>query len=193
MNESEIFKECVNHYEEVSQILMAIEELSELIVELCHSLRAVKPFNLKRITEEIADAKLMLDQLQYIFHVSDVDLSRIRESKISRLKGLLAEVNKESNEIGSKEDKAVSGMALHSDSDVKALLTVRLKNMKRKFIRVTLPYKYIPCDGYIDFNSLPEGYNAFVNMDLDGCEGCFIDTIRGGDGFKVEVLSEEDD
>jgi len=89
MDDEELFKECVNHWGTTSQILMVIEELSELIVELCHSLRANKPFNIEQITEELADAKLMLDQLQFIFNISDIELNNIRKMKMKRIKELI--------------------------------------------------------------------------------------------------------
>jgi len=84
-----VFQECVDLWGEVSQILMAVEELNELSVELLHALRANKPFDIDRITEEIADVDLMIDQLKFIFSISDEDLHKAREKKIQRLKEII--------------------------------------------------------------------------------------------------------
>ena len=56
---------AVNKYGADSQVKKAIEELAELQVELCHYLcgRA----ELSRISEEMADVRIMLEQLLIIF------------------------------------------------------------------------------------------------------------------------------
>jgi len=89
IDEFRLYRKCVDQWGETSQILMCIEELNELAVELCHSLRAIKPFNMENIIGEIADVKLMLDQLQYILKISDGKLENVRHKKIERLKKLL--------------------------------------------------------------------------------------------------------
>lgn len=89
IDEFRLYKKCVDQWGTTSQILMVIEELNELAIELCHSLRVNKPFNIEHITEEIVDVKLMLDQLQYILKISDGKLKNVRYKKIERLKELL--------------------------------------------------------------------------------------------------------
>ncbi|MBA7493369.1 hypothetical protein ES702_03927 [subsurface metagenome] len=84
-----LFKECVIRWGNTSQLLMAIEEMNELSVELCHQLRANKPHDVDRIIEEITDVKLMMDQIQFIFNISDGKLDIMRSKKIQRLKKLL--------------------------------------------------------------------------------------------------------
>jgi len=68
---------------------MAVEELNELSIELLHALRANKPFDIDRIMDEIADVDLMIDQLKFIFSISDEDLSKAKEKKIQRLKEII--------------------------------------------------------------------------------------------------------
>jgi len=88
-NDFILFKECVIRWGNTSQIIMAIEELNELSVELCHQLRANKPHDVIKIIEELTDVKLMLDQIQFIFNISDGKLNNMRHKKIQRLKKLL--------------------------------------------------------------------------------------------------------
>lgn len=52
-----------------SQCKMAIEEMSELTKEICKNFRG-KP-NIDRIAEEIADVKIMLEQLEIIYDCVD--------------------------------------------------------------------------------------------------------------------------
>jgi len=85
----QIYKNCIAQWGETSQILMVIEELNELAVVLCHSLRANKPFDLDHIKEEMADVQIMLEQLKVILSISDVELSEERQKKLQRVKELL--------------------------------------------------------------------------------------------------------
>jgi hypothetical protein len=61
----EIFKQAVDRWGSDLQIVVAIEELAELQKELCKSLRGNG--DTEAISEEMADVKLMLSQLEYIF------------------------------------------------------------------------------------------------------------------------------
>ena len=72
----------INHYGKTAQTVKAMEELSELIVELA------KAFNgqgdVSHIAEEMADVHVMLDQLQIIFNIDDRVLEVIATEKIRR-------------------------------------------------------------------------------------------------------------
>lgn len=94
MNDAQLFQDCIDTWGTTSQILMAIEELNELGVVLCHSLRANKPFDLDSITEEITDVQLMIDQLVHLFGLTDIQLFKIRQGKIDRLRELLEDESK---------------------------------------------------------------------------------------------------
>lgn len=91
VNNKKLFDNCIEKWGRHSQILMAIEELSELMTVLCHSLRKNKLFSKNHLTEELADVKLMLDEVQYIFHISDVKLKLARNLKILRVEKMLNE------------------------------------------------------------------------------------------------------
>jgi NTP pyrophosphatase (non-canonical NTP hydrolase) len=64
-----------------SQVDVAIEEMSELIKELCKHKRGIG--NLEHITEELADATIMLEQLRLIFDIND-EVEEAMERKLLR-------------------------------------------------------------------------------------------------------------
>lgn len=64
----ELCQTIANHYGLSSQMLMCIEEMSELTKELCKYHRCIgKEAN---IIDEIADVKIMVEQLEYIFGIN---------------------------------------------------------------------------------------------------------------------------
>ena len=64
----EICQTIANFYGDDSQMYMAIEEMSELTKEICKYKRL--PNNYEKIADEIADVKIVIEQLEYIFGVS---------------------------------------------------------------------------------------------------------------------------
>lgn len=77
-----------------SQIILAVEEMSELIVELLHHLRG-RPA--KGVTEEIADVMIMMEQLRMLFGEEEVD--NWIEIKTNRLQArIMFEEYEEKNE-----------------------------------------------------------------------------------------------
>lgn len=65
MTRDEILKNALKHYGANSQRIVAIEEMSELIKELCKVARCEE--NIAHIAEEIADVRIMLDQMEILF------------------------------------------------------------------------------------------------------------------------------
>ena len=65
----EELKQILDNYGVVSQMNVAIEEMSELIKELCKYNREETPSfeRVKHIIEEMADTQIMLNQLRLIF------------------------------------------------------------------------------------------------------------------------------
>ena len=59
------YKVAIEFYGEDVQLTVAIEELSELIKELCKYKRDIS--RIDNIAEEMADVKVMLNQLEIIF------------------------------------------------------------------------------------------------------------------------------
>lgn len=71
------------------QIVVAIEELSELQKELCKSLR--DKTNKDNIIEEMADCIIMINQMQLFFKISEIELNKMIEQKLNRTKERLLE------------------------------------------------------------------------------------------------------
>lgn len=65
-----------------NQMVVAIEEMSELQKELAKFLRGKGRY--KAVVEELADAMVMLEQIKCIFAVSDDELEKAMNEKVMR-------------------------------------------------------------------------------------------------------------
>ena len=83
MDSKEIYTKLLELYGD-KQIIIAIEELSELQKELCKALRYNS--NYDNIVEEIADVEIMLEQMKLYFNILNKDLERMKKLKIKRTK-----------------------------------------------------------------------------------------------------------
>lgn len=77
----------INKYQS-TQVIVAIEELSELQKELCKHLRNVsgEVSNKKAIIEEIADVEFMLAQMKVYFEINQEDIDNQINWKMERTK-----------------------------------------------------------------------------------------------------------
>ena len=91
-NEKEIYHNLIKKYGK-QQIIVAIEELSELQKELCKHLR--DQTNEKAIIEEICDVQIMLEQIILYFGISALDLDTVKRWKLERTKDRLLAEEKE--------------------------------------------------------------------------------------------------
>ena len=82
-NQKSVYVKLIEKYKD-KQLIVAIEELSELQKELCRALRG-KP-NKEDIIEELADVLIMLDQLKIYFKIEDDEIRDIIDQKIERTK-----------------------------------------------------------------------------------------------------------
>ena len=79
MNDStELLSRAIAHYGMCSQMIVAVEELSELQKELCKNLRN------ENNVDHIADVKIMLEQLEIVFGCTD-SVRHWRNFKLQRL------------------------------------------------------------------------------------------------------------
>lgn len=83
MNRKELYTKLLNLYGD-KQIIIAIEELSELQKELCKSLR--NNYNYGNIVEEIADVEIMLEQMKIYFEINEDEIEEMKEIKTKRTK-----------------------------------------------------------------------------------------------------------
>lgn len=77
----ETCKSIANHYGRESQVLIAIEEMSELTKELCKYFRRYD--RKKEIIEEVADAQIMLEQIIELFGINN-EVDRMVDYKLNR-------------------------------------------------------------------------------------------------------------
>ena len=78
-----VLKSLVGKYGD-KQIIVCIEEMSELTKELCKNLRG--HYNLNKIYEEMADVYIMLYQMQILLKIDDEVLDDMIDKKIQRTK-----------------------------------------------------------------------------------------------------------
>ncbi len=88
ISEAEVLQRALDTYGSTMQIVVMMEEMSELQKELCKYLRGRGSF--EHIAEEIADVEIMLEQMKMLFCCTD-DVRNERRRKVERLKGRLDE------------------------------------------------------------------------------------------------------
>lgn len=74
----------LDYYGQDNQLNVAIEEMSELVKEICKYKRGSK--NRDAIIEETADVIIMIGNLRQIFNMTDDEINRIISFKQARLK-----------------------------------------------------------------------------------------------------------
>lgn len=82
IEERKIFLKAIVHYGIENQKNQAVEEMSELIKEICKANRGM--MNLENFAEEIADVEIMVDQLKIIYSLGE-SVDRYRTYKLKRL------------------------------------------------------------------------------------------------------------
>lgn len=78
----DLYSRAVNTYGETSRLILAIEEMSELIKELSKYIRGRQ--NIGGICEEMADVEIMLEQLKIVFR-NRAAVDYHRSQKLQRL------------------------------------------------------------------------------------------------------------
>lgn len=85
-----VCESAVHTWGKEHQKLIAIEEMSELTKALCKDTRYPNtPAVLDNVAEEIADVRIMLDQLEHIFACSE----QVRKYKHKKIKRLADRIN----------------------------------------------------------------------------------------------------
>lgn len=86
MADIDIYKKAINTFGESAQMIVALEECSELQKEITKLLRGKG--NLEHLAEEMADAEIMLEQLKLIFGLHS-QVTKVKGEKIARLKRVI--------------------------------------------------------------------------------------------------------
>ena len=84
----QIYQAACEKYGIDSQIVIAIEEMSELTKEICNISRGQR--NIESLAEEIADVTIMMEQLRVIYDINDLTCDHM-DAKIRRLQIRLEE------------------------------------------------------------------------------------------------------
>lgn len=91
----EIFRRALEAFGAQAQMMMAIEEMSELTKEICKNGRGQE--NATHIAEEIADVEIMLCQMKMLFDCAG-QVETFRRYKLERLTGRIKEVKDHKHE-----------------------------------------------------------------------------------------------
>ena len=83
ISDAEVLHRALDTYGSALQIVVMMEEMSELQKELCKYLRG--KYSPANIAEEIADVEIMLEQMKMLFCCAD-DVHDVRRRKVERLK-----------------------------------------------------------------------------------------------------------
>lgn len=94
MNKEELYRKALDKWGESAQILLAIEEMGELIQVLSKSLNGRR--RMPDIRIEIADVQIMIEQLRLIFGGDPID--EIVEVRLERLSRLIKPISKDTSE-----------------------------------------------------------------------------------------------
>jgi uncharacterized protein YabN with tetrapyrrole methylase and pyrophosphatase domain len=89
--EQKIFRDAIDYFGDTSQKIMVIEEMSELMKELCKELR--DRGNIDNIAEEVADVEITLSQIKIIYDIEDA-VAKQRDYKLNRFANRMIELKK---------------------------------------------------------------------------------------------------
>ena len=97
MNEQEILKKAIETYGEREQSAVAMEECGELIRAINKMHRNQSVENRNELISEIADVKIMIEQLVLMYKLDPIDIQRMKYYKISRLEDRLEKLKSEAS------------------------------------------------------------------------------------------------
>ena len=81
----ELYQQALEKWGRTTQLIVAVEEMAELIIEICHDLRGNRGDNSDAISEEIADNEIMLEQLKFTIFKNSFQVMMKKKSKLNRL------------------------------------------------------------------------------------------------------------
>lgn len=84
LTQDEALRIIVNHYGQKKQEVQAVQELSELILLLTARSDQRKGNYKQRVTEEIADTQIMIEQIKIMNGIRDEDVTQVTVNKLER-------------------------------------------------------------------------------------------------------------
>lgn len=82
-----IINQAIKEYGEKHQLIIAIQELAELIKEITDDIRGIGTRD--NIITEIVDVQIVIQELIIIYDISDAELYAESQYKLKRLKGYM--------------------------------------------------------------------------------------------------------
>lgn len=79
---AKVYRRAIQENGAATQLVVAIEELSEVTKELCKQMRGLG--DLDALAEEIADATIVLEEMRLLFNINN-RVSACMDSKVKRL------------------------------------------------------------------------------------------------------------
>lgn len=80
---AQVYAQAIDTFGASVQMVVAIEELSEIQKEICKALRG--QVNLPHLAEEIADATIMLEQIRMLYDING-EVCDMMDAKVKRLR-----------------------------------------------------------------------------------------------------------
>lgn len=77
-------KIIADHYGIEKQTLQACEELAELMKAIIKRSKSRNSAEFDNLIEELADAKIMIDQIKYLNHIGDEIIDEVVDEKLTR-------------------------------------------------------------------------------------------------------------
>jgi len=88
-----LYDKAYQRWGKEAQILMAVEEMSELTQSLLHHIRENKKVTYTEMASEIADVRIMMEQLINIFPISEKVINA-EEAKLGKLSRYIESVRR---------------------------------------------------------------------------------------------------
>lgn len=85
-----VIKRALATYGTTYQLVVAIEELSELQKEITKTIRDIS--NKEHLIEELADVEIVLEELKMILNINQEEVDTIKSQKIKRLENRLDDI-----------------------------------------------------------------------------------------------------
>ena len=90
-----IYKEAIDLFGILSQKIMVIEDMSELVKELCKELR--DRGNIENIADELADVEITLAQIKMIYDI-EKDVKKHKDFKLKRFASRMKEIRQQKSQ-----------------------------------------------------------------------------------------------
>ena len=87
----ELYLKCEQKWGRPAQFMILIEEMAELTQAISKLYRAYNEFTEQKLIEELADVKIMTEQIETIMHITE----RVQEQKKIKLNRLTKRIEKE--------------------------------------------------------------------------------------------------